>query len=383
MDRLQRENLDRLLQPRSGPLISLFLPMHREPTGAQEDRIRLKNLLAQVEEDLQSAGLSRPEAQDILRSLRQQDESGDLWRPRGDGLAVFGWPGGAETFRLPLDFQELAVVGERFHLKPLLPLVSPDGLFHLLALSQKHTRLYLLSRLSIKELEVPDLPVSMAEVLRFDDPEKQLQMHSGTEPRPGGRAAMFHGQGVGIDDNLEHLERFSLALQRPLAKYLAEKRIPLMLAGGQPLLSVFRKRAAGLEPSEEVLDINPDSLSQKELHEKAWQGFSHFHELRLAEETGRYQEKEAQGLASHGLREILAAAANHRVDTLYVALDRQVWGRRDSATGQVQVADAQEPGLEDLLNQAALETLGGGGVVFALETSQVPGGSLAAAIMRY
>jgi hypothetical protein len=46
-----------------------------------------------------------------------------------------------------------------------------------------------------------DVPTSIAEALKYDDPEKNLQFHTGTTGGGGGeRSAMFHGQGAGNDE---------------------------------------------------------------------------------------------------------------------------------------------------------------------------------------
>ncbi|MGH8601563.1 MAG: hypothetical protein ACREXR_01905, partial [Gammaproteobacteria bacterium] len=50
----------------------------------------------------------------------------------------------------------MAVVEHRFHLKPLFPLISGDGTFYLLALSQNEVRLFKGSRYHINELGLGD-----------------------------------------------------------------------------------------------------------------------------------------------------------------------------------------------------------------------------------
>jgi hypothetical protein len=53
---------------------------------------------------------------------------------------MFSAPDVFRHYRLPFPFQEFVVVTERFHVKPLLPLLSGDGQFYLLALSQNGVR---------------------------------------------------------------------------------------------------------------------------------------------------------------------------------------------------------------------------------------------------
>ena len=47
-----------------------------------------------------------------------------------------------QVYRLTLEFESLVVVGDRFHLKPLLSLFFGDRYFYLLALSQNQVRFF-------------------------------------------------------------------------------------------------------------------------------------------------------------------------------------------------------------------------------------------------
>jgi hypothetical protein len=62
---------------------------------------------------------------------------------------LFLSPGAFHSYRLPLSFGELAVISDRYHLKPLLPLLAGDGSFYVLALSQNEVRLLGASRYGV------------------------------------------------------------------------------------------------------------------------------------------------------------------------------------------------------------------------------------------
>ena len=66
-----------------------------------------------------------------------------------------------------------------------------------------------------------------------------------------------------------------------------------------------------------------------------------------------------------------------------VALDAQAWGRYDDASLAAEMHPTPQPGDEDLLNRAALETYLKGGAVFAVPSERVPGRTPAAAILRF
>lgn len=88
----------------------------------------------------------------------------------------------------------LAVATDRFHLKPLLQLLSGDGQFYILALSQNQVRLFQGNRYHVSGVELTDLPTSMAEALQLDNPQQNLQFHTGTSQGGGGDRATFHSK---------------------------------------------------------------------------------------------------------------------------------------------------------------------------------------------
>jgi hypothetical protein len=123
--------LKKLVETEKGVRVSLFMPTHRRSAETKEDQIRFKNLLGEAEKALLDG---YPEEQELLEPTRSLLQDNPFWQHQGDGLTVFFSPGEFQYYRLPISLEELVVVGERFHLKPLLPLLSGDGRFHVLAL---------------------------------------------------------------------------------------------------------------------------------------------------------------------------------------------------------------------------------------------------------
>ena len=69
----------------------------------------------------------------------------------------------------------------------------------------------------------------------------------------------------------------------------------------------------------------------------------------------------SKGLGSDDLAQIAQAAAAGRVATLLIESDRQIPGRLDGATGQVEIADLSHPQVDDLLDDLGelVEKMGG------------------------
>lgn len=87
---------------------------------------------------------------------------------------MFASSEGMVTYRFPIRFQELVVVSDRFHLKPLLKYFANDGGFYILALSQNQVRLLEGTRHTVNEVNLANMPVTMAEALQFERFEKHL-----------------------------------------------------------------------------------------------------------------------------------------------------------------------------------------------------------------
>lgn len=116
-------DFEALLRDHQAPCVSIYLPTHREEAGGKQDLLRAKRLLRRAETRLKSGGLDEERAKQLLRPLRRQfSRSAFPFEP--GGLATFCSADYCGTFLVPLDFPERLEVGERFYVKPLLPLTE-------------------------------------------------------------------------------------------------------------------------------------------------------------------------------------------------------------------------------------------------------------------
>ncbi len=199
MDRFTQESLRDLVTGVKGPCVSIYMPTERKGAETQQGPIRLKNLLTQVEAELSALGERTQDIEELLAPVHSLISGNQFWQRQSDGLAILLAPDVMATYRLPLPFKEMALVNDRFYVKPLLPMLFGDGIFYLLTLTQGGVHLLQGSRFSLSEVELgEDVPKSLAEELRYDEFEPSLQLHTASTPSTGGRgAAVFHGQGGG------------------------------------------------------------------------------------------------------------------------------------------------------------------------------------------
>lgn len=228
MSLISRDEMEALIQRKNGWHVSIYMPTHRLSDEIEQDPIRFKNLVSEAEEKLTEAGMREPEAKALLEPLHELAVSREFWRHQSDGLAAFIAPDVFRYQRLPLNFDELVVVSKRFHIKPLLPLLSGDGRFYILSLSQNEIRLLQGTRYSVGEVDLKEIPESLQEAFKWEDPERRLQWHTSSSNEPGYRSASFHGHMANAEiDTKNFIKRYFQKINNGLGEILAGCRTPL------------------------------------------------------------------------------------------------------------------------------------------------------------
>jgi len=120
-----------------------------------------------------------------------------------------------------------------------------------------------------------------------------------------------------------------------------------------------------------------------ELHEKAWPIIKPIFSKIEEEAHEKYNEVKEKGLTTNAIDEVVPAALHGRMETLFVAVGEQIWGKFDSDNLTIQVHLEHQPEDVDLLNLAAIQTFLNGGTVYAVDPMDVPDENLVAAIFRY
>jgi Bacterial archaeo-eukaryotic release factor family 7 len=389
MATLLGESLQRLLETQHGPCISAFMPTDRTGVEGQQTQLRIRRLIREAESLLRSnTQLHAAQVEDLLAPLRALPDDQRFWRHPSDGLAIFRSPQEFRALRLPMSFREQVVVGDHFLLRPLLPLLTDEGRFYLLALSHNTVRLLLCTRDSASELPLPELvPTSLADFLGGEERENNLESHSsasfGTVGKGGRHPAIFHGQGAGVDTEKDDLLRYFQHIDRGLHPLLKDETAPLVLAAVAYLMPIYQRANSYPHLLEQGIDGNPDRLKPETLRREGWTIVEPIILQARQQAAAQYRDLAGTGYASHTLSEIIPAASTGRVASLFVAQDRDQWGTFDAATSTLQLHEQAQPGDEDLLDLAAVQTLLHDGAVYAVVQSEMPGESALAALFRY
>ena len=391
MDLFNREELTRLVDLQNGTCISVYMPTHRFRSDWSQNTTRLKNLLRDARDQLRDQEVRETDIDQLLGDARRLLDRPGFWRELSEGLAVFITTEASEFYRLPLSFEEIAIVEDQFHLKPLFPLIAANDRYYLLALSQNDVRLYQGTDQAISEVEAAEIPADIVSAIqRYEEPPEQgVQMHTQGASQNGDADQRHHGHGSSEDQSREpkdQLKRFFREIDESVSGYIGGEDVPLVLAGVSEYLPLYQGvNSYSNLVEDDIVAGNPEHLDMKELHNEAWDIVESVLQDRQREEMDRFRETYHQngGLASSNFHEILPACAYGRVETLFVPVGQYRWGRFDPETNTVEVHDSQQPGDGDLLNYAAVSAYMNGARVHALQPANMPGGRSVAATFRY
>ncbi len=388
MDTLSNGELRRLQNKQKGVCVSIFLPTRRAGVDSQQDALRLRHQIRDAENRLLLENIRSTEVEKLLEPIRALLDDGDFWLHTGDGLAIFRSSELFHYYRLPCSFKEQVIVSDHFYLKPLLPLLTNNGRFYILAMSQNEIRLLEGTHYSVQQVELPEeVPESLAEALKYEEAENEVWLYSSssgaTIGKGGRRPAIFYGQGVGHDDSKDHLLRYFQQIDRGLHELLRDEEAPLVLAGVEYLFPLYRQANTYHHLLGQGVAGNPDKLSPEILHTQAWAVVEPYFRKGQEESAAQYRDNVGTERTSNDIREIMPAAYYGRVSSLFVAIDEELWGIFDPTSNTIHVHKEPRFRDDDLLDEAATQTLLHGGSVYAVERTKVPGQALLAAVFRY
>lgn len=372
------ELINELIRQENPDCVSVFLPTHIKGEDVQQDVIRLKNLIRKASNELSDKGLRDEVIEDILQDAKALFNDTKFWQYQNEGLALFIHPGYFRIQKTPFRMKEHIYIGDHFSITPILPLLSREGSFFILAVSQKDVRLYKADLEIIEQLHTDEFPKSLKEFLKYDDLERQLQMRSST-----GDSVIFHGHGGGSDDAKKNIDRFIKAIESGVTGLLNNSQDPLILAGVESITSTYRVHNRYKYVLEKEIRGNPDIIKDSILHQKALKIAGEYYLSDVYDDIKRFEELVGTDRCSTDIRDIVIASEYGKIDTLLLAVGTNKWGKFDKEKQEVLVSNHPVKEFYDLVNYSAVKTLENGGSTHTVNAREMPGKASMAAIFRY
>jgi hypothetical protein len=383
MDFITNTSLSELRGDWSAPCLSLYQPTHRQHPENQQGPIRFRNLLKQLAPTL-AEKYPAAERTAFLQPLEALGRDHEFWNHTLEGLAVFGAPGLFRVFGLPRPVQELVVVADSFHTKPLRRFLQSTDRYQILGLNLHEIKFYEGNRNVLAELDLQTgVPRTITEALgeELTEPHQTVASHGGTG---GESTSMRHGHGGRKDEADTDEDRFFRAIDRAILEHHSHPSgLPLMLAALPEHHAAFRKLSHNPFLMDEGLKVFPGNLSLSELRDRAWQVFEPQYQARLAKLADDFAVAKSQNLGLDDLTQVAEAAVAGKVGTLLIEADRQIPGRLHPGSGNLHFAAPGSPPEDDLLDELGELVLKLGGQVVVMPASLMPTEAGAAATCRY
>ncbi|MDQ4058248.1 MAG: hypothetical protein M3124_03910 [Actinomycetota bacterium] len=373
---VEATELKGLIETTSSPAVSIYLPTVRVTAQPEQNAVLLKNALAGIDERLTARGTSRSEAVGMLEPLRSLLGDRDFWNHQQEGLALLRTPDMFERFRLPFAVGQQVVVADSPYVVPLFRPLAHGATFYVLALSQGAVRLIECTAQGAVQVDTSEfeIPHSLAEALRYDDLQKPESRHP-TTTGPG------HG-----DDGEDHkgqVRRYVHAVEVGVSRHLSSRGAPLVLAAVDYVRAMYRETTGYSAVLADGIDGNPDHMKPEQLLAAARPIMEGHFERQMNELKDRYETALAHDGAGCELEQVLWAAHDGRVDTLFVQDGALEWAKVDAEGRSIERSNGLEFGTEELHDLTARRSLINGGRVLALDDEAMPCDGPIAAIYRY
>ncbi len=371
--------------------VSIYLPMHKDGKE-QNERIAqatLKQCLKKAHTDLARHEMDSREIKKYLKPIEALLLNIELWRNPSDGLAIFLDKNEFNYYTLPISFEIKTTVSDHYYLKPLLPLYNEDDDYYLLELSQDYIKLYMANKYGYQDIYIEDFaPSRLEEAVGFDFKPKMQQFRTGQNVHNKAvfkeSNAIFHGQGAGKDDVKPELFRFFREIDNSINEKITNKKIPLMVACDKFLFSVYKEANTYPTLLDTCVTGDPEFKNKTKLHQESWKLIQPYFEKTKDAKLLQYKELYHTPKTSYQISEIVPAAINGRIDTLFVQNVADEFGVFDQETNRLMFRKKTDLNNASLSDLSAVSTFMQGGKVFLLKSEEMPdAGHPMNALLRY
>jgi hypothetical protein len=342
------------------------------------------NLVRELEESLLQQ-FAKDEIQQILEPFQALAKNHDFWNHSLDGLAVLAARGMFRVYKLQRPVEELAIVADSFHIKPLLRILQSADRYQILGLSRKQIKLFEGNRDALDEIEpAQGVPRTMIDALgeELTVPSQTVASYGGVGV---GHSPIHHGHGGGEPEVDIDAERFFRAVDRAImTQHSQPSGLPLILAALPEHHHMFHSVSHNPFLMRESINSYPDSLSSiTELRQRAWQLMEPHYLARLDILVEEFGNAKADDLGDDDLTHVAKAVVGGRVSKLLIEACREVPGRINTETGNIEMSKLSNPKVNDILDDLGRLTLTMHGQVVVVPSERMPTKSGIAAIYRY
>ena len=373
-----------------GPCLSIYVSLSTASSEginprAKQNELHWKECVHALEERANQFG---PKGRELLASVKSWEsvvpESVENSTAPERSIAVFRSPDVFQVTLLDRQVADRSVMGPHFYIRPLLAELVRGRRFYLLALSLKNTRLLHCTTHSAEEVPLGrDIKTNFEEWMNTAKPDHLAVDNAVTGARQGLAAPnALAPKNTEPESHAEYLAHYFKQVDRGVNEVLRGKTEPLVLCAVEYEIPLYREvnHYEHLNPDEVRGAAN--SLKAGEMHARALQALEASYMRKVDSALAEWNHR-AGGGASSRLKDCVTAAHDGRVLILLVSETQEQPGVFDEATYTIKGGETGSAQEEDLVNDAAVQTVLHSGEVLVVPTPKMPHGSPLAAVFRY
>jgi hypothetical protein len=252
---------------------------------------------------------------------------------------------------------DYVAISDSFHLKPILPMLQKQTVFHVVTLTQNQVNLFVGDSTKLKELK------------RYGELEGE---------------AVEAVEAVVSFQSPVRLRRFLHECQADICEMIKGSQGPVITVGSAYLRKVFAANSKIPHLLKEGINFRYSEGNLAVLHRLSMTLADRFFQSRSLVLSNQYLALQSRGKASHHLPEIAESIFMGRVAHILVSKDQALYGRLDRGTGKViSLKPKTDPIGDDVLCDLAQEVILRGGNAHVLPQSMMPTPSPVAALYRW
>jgi hypothetical protein len=361
-----------------GACLSVYMQLSKG--NGRENELRWRECLRIAESRAAQFG---PDGQKLVASLSNWSSVAPEEPVEAKSIAVFGCGSGIHVTFLDEEVQDRAVLAPHLYIRPLLASLTRENSFYLLALSQKNTRLLHCTRHTSEEVPFAaetkaDFEVWMNQV----KPDHTAVNNGSAGPSSGHSKGTLAPKGSDREDKDEYLSHFFKQIDRGVNEVLRGKTEPLIICAVEYEIPIYEQVNSYPHLAKESVQGAPNGLKAGEMHARALDALGRCYASKIDAAIAEWNHKVGGG-ASSRLKDVVTSAHEGRVLTLLVSDSFEKTGAFNEETHTVTGRETGTASDEDLVNDAAVQTILHSGNVLLAPHNKMPNGAPLAAIYRF
>ena len=348
MKELMNQDLKAITEAHSAPMISIYL-------SKEGGTLDMKALNEKWKESLTKAEyfLLKDYSRSFVDSFMEPLWTTDCLRTIENidkGIIVFYSPEQQGYLRVQTSINDLVVVADSFHIKPLLRIKNNERGFFLISMSSKAINVFVETNGHLYRLDT---------FRNANNEDKNTNKLNKENPK-------------------DFIAQKAVDLNKMLSLY----KLPIILAGVKDHLGHMRKLLDHSMLLEDSIVGNVERLKAEELREKCFELLEPYY---VKKELAAIEELNLAVKKNHAItyiEDIAVSAVYGKVKKLFVVENKQIWGAVNKLTGEIFISPRQTNSHDDdILDDICQVVLARGGEVVVLKEATNVKGYVAAAII--